>query len=117
MKKGFTAVKLNATATTRAAAWLTAIPPVHRNIERNTALSITAVDVDVSAKPPDYLHQHARVLDAFVPTSLPRGTTITMHGKVRRTGRRGVTGHTASWKKAIVTLAPGQKLEGLFGSL
>ena len=43
--------------------------------------------------------------------------TITMHGKVRRTGRRGVTGRSPSWKKAIVTLAPGQKLEGLFGSL
>jgi large subunit ribosomal protein L23 len=43
--------------------------------------------------------------------------TITMHGKKRRTGRRGVNGHTPSWKKAIVTLAPGQKLEGLFGSL
>jgi large subunit ribosomal protein L23 len=43
--------------------------------------------------------------------------TITMHGKTRRSGRRGVTGRTPSWKKAVVTLAPGQKLEGLFGSL
>lgn len=46
-----------------------------------------------------------------------RVNTISMHGKVRRTGRRGVSGRTPSWKKAIVTLAPGQKLEGLFGSL
>lgn len=43
--------------------------------------------------------------------------TINVRGKTRRTGRRGVSGRTPDWKKAIVTLAPGQKLEGLFGSL
>ncbi|MDQ6899052.1 MAG: 50S ribosomal protein L23 [Candidatus Dormibacteraeota bacterium] len=43
--------------------------------------------------------------------------TVNVRGKVRRTGRRGLTGRTADWKKAIVTLAPGQKIEGLFGSL
>ena len=43
--------------------------------------------------------------------------TINMHGKTRRTGRRGIAGRTSSWKKAIVTLGPGQKLEGLFGSV
>ena len=43
--------------------------------------------------------------------------TIRMHGKVRRTGRRGITGRTSDWKKAIVTLQSGQRLEGLFGSL
>jgi large subunit ribosomal protein L23 len=43
--------------------------------------------------------------------------TIRMRGKTRRTGRRGVTGRTADWKKAIVTLQSGQRLEGLFGSL
>jgi large subunit ribosomal protein L23 len=43
--------------------------------------------------------------------------TIRMHGKVRRTGQRGVTGRTSDWKKAIVTLQPGQKLEGLFGGI
>ncbi len=43
--------------------------------------------------------------------------TIRMRGKVRRTARRGVTGRTADWKKAIVTLQAGQRLEGLFGSL
>jgi ribosomal protein L23 len=26
-------------------------------------------------------------------------------------------GHTSDWKKAIVTLGPGQKIEGLFGSV
>jgi large subunit ribosomal protein L23 len=43
--------------------------------------------------------------------------TIRMRGKVRRSNRRGITGRTSDWKKAIVTLGPGQRLEGLFGSL
>ena len=43
--------------------------------------------------------------------------TINVRGKVRRTGRRGVTGRTSDWKKAIVTLQEGQQLAGLFGSL
>ena len=43
--------------------------------------------------------------------------TLRVRGKVRRTGQRGVTGRTPSWKKAIVTLQSGQRLEGLFGSL
>lgn len=44
--------------------------------------------------------------------------TTNMRGKTRRTGaRRSVTGHTSSWKKAIVTLGPGQRLEGLFGGV
>jgi large subunit ribosomal protein L23 len=43
--------------------------------------------------------------------------TIRMHGKVKRLGRRGMTGRTSDWKKAIVTLQTGQRLEGLFGSL
>ena len=44
--------------------------------------------------------------------------TVTMRGKKRRSQRRAsVTGHTADWKKAIVTLGEGQKIEGLFGSV
>ena len=43
--------------------------------------------------------------------------TIRMRGKPRRTGQRGVTGRTSDWKKAIVTLEAGQKLEGLFGGV
>ena len=44
--------------------------------------------------------------------------TTHMRGKTRRAGaRRGTVGHTSQWKKAIVTLGPGQRLEGLFGSL
>ena len=45
--------------------------------------------------------------------------TVTMHGKKRRSMRRagGPVGRTSNWKKAIVTLGPGQKIEGLFGSV
>ncbi len=44
--------------------------------------------------------------------------TIHMRGKTRRTGaRRGISGRTSNWKKAIVTLGAGQRLEGLFGGV
>jgi large subunit ribosomal protein L23 len=38
--------------------------------------------------------------------------TITVHGKTRRLGRR--IGHTPDWKKAVVTLAEGQRIEKYF---
>ena len=42
--------------------------------------------------------------------------TLKVTGKTRRRARGQIrfTGHSPSWKKAIVTLAPGQKIEGLF---
>ena len=44
--------------------------------------------------------------------------TVMMRGKTRRNPRRiGSVGHTSAWKKAIVTLGAGQKIEGLFGSV
>jgi large subunit ribosomal protein L23 len=46
--------------------------------------------------------------------------TVTMRGKTRRAYRRvgtGAVGKTTDWKKAIVTLGEGQKIEGLFGSV
>ncbi len=44
--------------------------------------------------------------------------TMKMHGKKRRSARRaGPVGHKPDWKKAIVTLGEGQKIEGLFGSV
>ena len=44
--------------------------------------------------------------------------TVSMRGKTRRNLRRvGPVGHTSAWKKAIVTLGEGQKIEGLFGSV
>lgn len=42
--------------------------------------------------------------------------TMNVRGKVRQRsrGRKRITGHSPDWKKAIVTLAPGQQIEGLF---
>jgi large subunit ribosomal protein L23 len=42
--------------------------------------------------------------------------TINVRGKSRRRsrGRTRVLGQSPNWKKAIVTLAPGQKIDGLF---
>lgn len=34
---------------------------------------------------------------------------ISVHGKMRRMGRHA--GHQSDWKKAVVTLLPGQKIE------
>jgi large subunit ribosomal protein L23 len=47
-----------------------------------------------------------------------RVNTLKMRGKKRRNFRRlGPVGHTPDWKKAIVTLGEGQKIEGLFGAV
>lgn len=45
--------------------------------------------------------------------------TVSMRGKKRGSYRRlgGRVGKTMDWKKAIVTLGEGQKIEGLFGSV
>jgi large subunit ribosomal protein L23 len=45
--------------------------------------------------------------------------TIAMRGKKRRSMRRAGNrvGSTSAWKKAIVTLGEGQKIDGLFGSV
>ncbi len=42
--------------------------------------------------------------------------TVNVRGKVRRRsrGRARVVGHSPNWKKAVVTLAPGQRIDGLF---
>jgi large subunit ribosomal protein L23 len=43
--------------------------------------------------------------------------TMRVHGKRKRLGMRGAPGRTASWKKAVVTLGPGQSLPELFGAV
>lgn len=37
--------------------------------------------------------------------------TVTMHGKVRRVGKRSVHVKRPNWKKAMVTLKKGQKID------
>lgn len=51
-----------------------------RNNEAPVALEYLEVD-DMNAKPPAYLHQHARAVYPFERVSLPRGTTITVRGR------------------------------------
>jgi large subunit ribosomal protein L23 len=43
--------------------------------------------------------------------------TIRVTGKKRGDGRRVPEGKRPDWKKAVVTLRPGQRLEGLFGGV
>lgn len=45
-------------------------------------------DVDVQTRPPDYLHQDARTVDAYEDTFLPRGTLVTVRGAPIHAGRR-----------------------------
>jgi len=42
--------------------------------------------------------------------------TVTVRGKTRQRsrGRNRFLGNSTAWKKAVVTLGPGQKIEGLF---
>jgi len=37
--------------------------------------------------------------------------TLTVHGKTKRRGRRRLASTGRSWKKAVVTLQPGEKIE------
>jgi large subunit ribosomal protein L23 len=41
--------------------------------------------------------------------------TLTVHGKTKRRGRRRMVSTGRTWKKAIVTLEPGQKIEFFAG--
>jgi large subunit ribosomal protein L23 len=43
--------------------------------------------------------------------------TLSVRGKQKRLGGRGALGRTSDWKKAVVTLSPGQNLPDLFGSI
>jgi hypothetical protein len=51
-----------------------------QNNEAPVAIEYLEV-ADMTAKPPAYLHQHARIVQPFSETSLPRGTTITVRGR------------------------------------
>ncbi len=44
-------------------------------------------DVDMSATPPEYLHEAGGPFLAFSPTRVPRGTVVTVRGRPRRGGR------------------------------
>lgn len=50
-----------------------------------------------------------RAIEAFFNVDVKRIRTLIVRGKIRRVGR--YYGKRPSWKKAIVTLAKGQKIE------
>ncbi len=48
-------------------------------------------------------------VEAAFKVNVTKVNVVAMHGKQKRVGRRMVM--TQSWKKAVVTLMPGQKIE------
>jgi large subunit ribosomal protein L23 len=53
-------------------------------------------------------HQVREAVERAFKVKVSKVNVITVPGKTRRVGRREITG--SSWKKAIVTLAPGDKI-------
>ncbi len=53
----------------------------------------------------------AKAVAAFYKVTVEDVRTISMHGKVRRVGRTGKTMKKTDWKKAMVKLAKGQKID------
>lgn len=53
--------------------------------------------------------QIKHAIEAIFNVSVTRVHTMNVRGKLRRRGRE--FGYTRDWKKAIVTLAPGERIE------
>ena len=54
-------------------------------------------------------HQIKEAVEAGFKVDVLKVNVISVHGKKKRMGRREVV--SPDWKKAVVTLAPGQKIE------
>jgi len=54
-------------------------------------------------------HQIKVAVEKAFKVTVTKVNIVAVHGKLRRVGRRMVM--TQSWKKAVVTLMPGQKIE------
>ena len=76
--------------------------------EKNTALSDVGKYCFEVALSSNKIEIKKAVEEVF-SVSVTGVNIIKVHGKVRRTGRH--SGITRSWKKAVVTLAPGQQIE------
>lgn len=53
----------------------------------------------------------AREIDKTYHVNVMAVRTVAMHGKVRRVGKKMVSGHKSDWKKAIALLKPGQHID------
>ena len=76
--------------------------------EKNTNLMVYnkySFEVDRSANKT----QIKRAIEEIFKVSVTKVHTMNMRGKMRRRGMR--FGYTADWKKAIVTLAEGDRIE------
>ena len=52
-----------------------------------------------------------KAIESLFEVKVTKINTMNKHGKLRRVGKS--TGLSAAWKKAIVTLAEGQQIEGV----
>lgn len=52
----------------------------------------------------------ARAVEKFYTVHVTKVRTITMHGKMRRVGKRMKTTQAQNWKKALVCLKDGEKI-------
>lgn len=55
--------------------------------------------------------QAAREIEKIYHVNVVTARMIAMHGKVRRTGKKMVSTHRPDWKKVIVQLNAGQKID------
>ncbi|MDA1061795.1 MAG: 50S ribosomal protein L23 [Chloroflexi bacterium] len=76
--------------------------------EKTTMLSTTGqyvFEVDIRANKP----QIAKAVELAFEVHVKKVRTMTVRGKMRQFGRRPA--RQPSWKKAIVTLAPGEQIQ------
>ncbi|NWF79488.1 MAG: 50S ribosomal protein L23 [Chloroflexi bacterium] len=76
--------------------------------EKNTALMVDnkySFEVQRTASKPEI----KRAVETIFNVTVTRVHTMNVRGKLKRRGRE--TGYTRDWKKAIVTLVPGDRIE------
>ncbi|MCX7791616.1 MAG: 50S ribosomal protein L23 [Chloroflexaceae bacterium] len=76
--------------------------------EKNTALMVDnkySFEVLRTASKPEI----KRAIETIFDVTVTKVHTMNVRGKLKRRGRE--TGYTRDWKKAIVTLAPGDRIE------
>ena len=78
--------------------------------EKATILSETGNQYVFRVKPNANKVQIRQAIEKLFKKKVVRVNTVNVGGKYKR-GRTQHPGRTSDWKKAIVTLAPGEKLE------
>lgn len=58
-------------------------------------------------------HQIKQAVEKIFDVQVASVNTMVMKPKLRRLGRRMITTH-AAWKRAVVTLAPGERIQEFF---